>query len=63
MDVPTLIREIKALPPADKHAILDAIEEDLAPRIGGFIKDDDNVRFLDHLPGWRRCADSRNTLG
>ena len=30
MDVPTLIREIKALPTMEKHAILEAIEDDLS---------------------------------
>jgi len=30
MDVPTLIREIKALPVADKRALLEALEDDLA---------------------------------
>jgi hypothetical protein len=30
MDVPTLIREIKALPAADKRALLEALQDDLA---------------------------------
>jgi hypothetical protein len=30
MDVPTLIRQIKALPVADRRAVLEAIEDDLA---------------------------------
>jgi len=29
MDLPTLIREIKALPVADKHLVLDALCDDL----------------------------------
>jgi putative addiction module component (TIGR02574 family) len=30
MDVPALIREIKALPVADRRALLEALEDDLA---------------------------------
>src|SRR5262249_11340087 len=39
------------------------IEEDLTPRVGGFVKNDDDFRFLDHLPWWGRSTDSRDALG
>src|SRR5207249_8315593 len=39
------------------------IEEDLTPRVVGFIKDRNDVRFLDHLPRWGRGIDSRNASG
>src|SRR5204863_5998693 len=42
---------------------LASIEEDLPPCIGGFIKNDDDFRFLDNLPGWRRGVDPRHALG
>src|SRR5262249_38176050 len=36
------------------------IEEDLAPRVVGFIKNSNDVRSLDHPPRWRRGVDPRD---
>src|SRR5439155_1786607 len=42
---------------------LASIEEDLAPRVVGFIKNRNDVRFLDHLPRWGRGIDPRDASG
>src|SRR5206468_12426018 len=38
------------------------IQEDLPPHVGGFIQNDNEIRTLDDLPGWRRSIDPGHAL-